>query len=114
MPSWNWSRSRSRFRWPTSTPASHSRTRHPSRPPASRGDGQRNRMSDALTQPLLTPGLPGIGGRIKVEPEDFDVEEIPAYEPAGSGDHLFLWIEKRDIGAEFFTRGVARRLGISP
>ena len=67
----------------------------------------------SLTPPLLTPTLSGIGGRIKAEPEDFDVEEIPAYEPAGTGDHLFLWIEKRDIGAEFFTRGVARRLGIS-
>jgi tRNA pseudouridine13 synthase len=67
-----------------------------------------------LNPPLLTPDLPGIGGRIKVEPEDFDVEEIPAYELAGTGDHLFLWIEKRDLGAEFFTRGVARRLGIPP
>ena len=73
-----------------------------------------NRMSDPLIPPLLTPDLPGIGGRIKVEPEDFEVEEIPAYEPAGTGDHLFLWIEKRDIGAEFFARGIARRLGIAP
>jgi tRNA pseudouridine13 synthase len=69
-------------------------------------------MSDLLIPPLLTPDLPGIGGSIKVEPEDFEVEEIAAYEPAGVGDHLFLWIEKRDIGAEYFTRGIARRLGI--
>jgi tRNA pseudouridine13 synthase len=62
--------------------------------------------------PLLTPDLPGTGGRIKVEPGDFEVEEIPAYEPAGSGDHLFLWIEKTDVGAEYFVRQVARRLGI--
>ncbi len=69
-------------------------------------------MSDPLIPPFLTPDLLGIGGRVKVEPEDFEVEEIPAYEPAGVGDHLFLWIEKRDIGAEFFTKGIARRLGI--
>jgi tRNA pseudouridine13 synthase len=62
---------------------------------------------------LLTPALPGIGGRIKVEPADFEVEEIPAYEPAGNGDHLFLWIEKTDLGAEYFIRQVARRLGIA-
>src|SRR5207248_1185751 len=31
--------------------------------------------------PLLTPDLPGVGGRIKAQPEDFEVEEIPAYEP---------------------------------
>src|SRR5438309_1775383 len=62
--------------------------------------------------PYLTAGLPGIGGRIKQEPEDFEVEEIPAYEPSGSGDFLYLWVEKRDLGAEYFTRQVARRLGL--
>ncbi|MBY0525888.1 MAG: tRNA pseudouridine(13) synthase TruD [Gemmataceae bacterium] len=62
--------------------------------------------------PLLTADLPGIGGRIKQAPEDFEVEEIPAYEPSGSGEFLYLWIEKRAMGAEFFARQVARRLGI--
>ena len=62
--------------------------------------------------PFLTPDRPGVGGRIKVEPADFEVEEIPAYDPAGTGDHLFLWVEKTDLGAEFFVRQVARRLGI--
>jgi tRNA pseudouridine13 synthase len=64
--------------------------------------------------PLLTQELPGIGGRIKHIPEDFDVEEIPAYQPSGQGEHLYLWIEKRDLGAEYFVRQVARRLGIAP
>ena len=64
--------------------------------------------------PLLTADLPGIGGRIKQEPEDFEVEEIPAYEPSGQGDFLYLWIEKRSMGAEYFSRQVARRLGIPP
>src|SRR4051812_27828557 len=64
--------------------------------------------------PLLTEHLPGIGGRIKVFPEDFEVEEIPAYEPSGSGDFLYLWMEKRDMGAEFFVRQLAKRLGITP
>jgi tRNA pseudouridine13 synthase len=73
-------------------------------------------MSENLLAPppLLTANLPGIGGRIKVEPEDFEVEEIPAYQPSGSGDFVYLWIEKRGMGAEFFTRQVARRLGIGP
>lgn len=62
--------------------------------------------------PLLTADLPGIGGRIKTEPEDFEVEEIPAYEASGSGEFLYLWLEKRDMGAEYFARQVARRLGI--
>src|SRR5580704_15830407 len=66
------------------------------------------------TPPLLTADLPGIGGRIKSEPEDFEVEEIPAYQPSGEGDHLYLWIEKRGMGAEYFVRQVARRLDIPP
>ena len=63
--------------------------------------------------PLLTADLPGIGGCIKTQPEDFEVEEIPAYQPFGRGDHLFLWVEKRDMGAEYFLRQVARRLDVS-
>src|SRR5262249_61514501 len=64
--------------------------------------------------PLLTAPLPGIGGSIKQVPDDFEVEEIPAYEPSGSGDFLYLWIEKRDMGAEYFARQIARRLEIPP
>ena len=64
--------------------------------------------------PLLTEDLPGIGGRIKQVPEDFEVDEIPAYEPCGTGGYLYLWLEKRGLGAEFFIRQLARRLGISP
>lgn len=62
--------------------------------------------------PLTTDPLPGLGGVIKTEPEDFDVEEIPAYQPSGSGDFLYLWVEKRGIGAEYFVRELARRLDI--
>jgi tRNA pseudouridine13 synthase len=63
--------------------------------------------------PLLTADLPGIGGQLKKELEDFEVEEIPAYLPSGQGDFLYLWIEKRGMGAEYFVRQVAQRLGIS-
>jgi tRNA pseudouridine13 synthase len=64
--------------------------------------------------PLVSTDLPGIGGRIKATPDDFEVEEIPAYEPSGSGEFLYLWVEKRDMGAEYFARQVAHRLGIAP
>jgi tRNA pseudouridine13 synthase len=69
-------------------------------------------LDDAFTPSLLTADLPGIGGKIKTNPEDFEVEEIPAYEPSGVGDFLYLWIEKRDMGAEYFTRQIARRLDL--
>src|SRR5437868_15235808 len=63
--------------------------------------------------PLVTATIEALGGRIKTEPEDFEVEEIPAYAPSGQGDFLYLWIEKRDMGAEYFQRQVARRLDIA-
>src|ERR1700740_3029053 len=71
-------------------------------------------FDDILKPPLITADLPGLGGRIRTQPEDFEVEEIPAYEPGGQGEFLYLWMEKRDLGAEFFTRQVAKRLGIAP
>jgi tRNA pseudouridine13 synthase len=42
----------------------------------------------------LTDQLPGTGGIIRQQPEDFQVEEIPLYEPCGEGDHLFITVEK--------------------
>ncbi|MFL5338690.1 MAG: tRNA pseudouridine(13) synthase TruD [Gemmataceae bacterium] len=71
-------------------------------------------MSNPIDPPLLTADLPGIGGTIRRQPEDFEVEEIPAYEPTGQGDHLFLWVEKRGVGAEFFVRQISKRLGVPP
>lgn len=71
-------------------------------------------LPDPVDWPRLTEVLPGISGRLKAVPEDFVVEEIPAYEPSGTGEHLFLWIEKRDVAAEQLTRHVARGLEISP
>ena len=68
----------------------------------------------AMTPPLFTPELPGVGGRIRVHDDDFDVEEVPSYEPSGSGEHLYIWVEKRGIAPEFFARTIAARLGISP
>jgi tRNA pseudouridine13 synthase len=62
--------------------------------------------------PFVTDTLPGIGGHIKEQPEDFEVEEVPAYEPSGEGPFLYLWIEKRDMGAEYFVRMLARRLDL--
>ncbi|MDA1013267.1 MAG: tRNA pseudouridine(13) synthase TruD [Planctomycetota bacterium] len=61
--------------------------------------------------PCLTTS-PGIHGRIKTDVEDFVVEEIPAYEPSGSGDHLFLWVEKRDLSGERLLDHLARQLGV--
>lgn len=47
--------------------------------------------------PRLTADLPGVGGRIRHEFDDFQVDELPLYEPQGQGPHTYLWIEKRGI-----------------
>ncbi len=64
--------------------------------------------------PLLTADLPGISGTLKTHPEDFTVDEIPAYAASGDGEHLFLWIEKRGVAADELTRHLSRTLDISP
>ena len=51
-------------------------------------------------------------GVIKSSPEDFVVEEIPAYEPTGEGTHLFLQIEKRGLTTDAAVRAVTKALGI--
>ena len=70
--------------------------------------------ADAQDLPYLTANLPGIGGQLKEAPEDFVVEEIPAYEPSGEGQHLFLWIEKRDLPHDLLLRRLSKLLEISP
>lgn len=47
--------------------------------------------------PFVTPELPGLGGRVRASPEDFRVEELPAYLPQGTGSHLYLKVEKRAL-----------------
>ena len=70
--------------------------------------------SEIETLPFLTPDLPGIGGQLKQTPEDFVVDEIPVYEPGGTGEHLFLWLEKRDVSAPYLVKNLARELQINP
>ncbi len=63
--------------------------------------------------PYATPELPGTGGQIRAEPEDFEVEEVPAYEPCGEGPHLFLWVEKRGRNTRDVGRELAQALRVA-
>jgi tRNA pseudouridine13 synthase len=63
--------------------------------------------------PYLTPDLPGIGGRMRVEIDDFIVEEVPAYDPCGEGEHTFFGVEKRDVSTLALIQQLAQALGIS-
>jgi tRNA pseudouridine13 synthase len=56
----------------------------------------------------------GPPGRIKEHPEDFVVEEIPAYEPSGSGSHVFIRFTKTDLTTLDAVRRIASALGCDP
>lgn len=64
--------------------------------------------------PWRTAHLPGLGGRLGLDPEDFVVEEIPAYTPTGEGAHCYVWIEKRDLTTEMAIGLLARAAGCNP
>lgn len=67
-----------------------------------------------IAQPLpyLTEDYPGIGGRIRVQLDDFIVEEIPLYKPCGEGQHCYLFVEKRGISTLELVARLARALGV--
>ncbi|MDD5086010.1 MAG: tRNA pseudouridine(13) synthase TruD [Candidatus Omnitrophica bacterium] len=60
----------------------------------------------------LTEDIPGIGGRLYAEPEDFFVEEIPLYRPAGAGEHVYCEIEKRDLTTREAISRISRALSV--
>ena len=49
----------------------------------------------------------------RTHPEDFDVEEIPAYLPDGTGEHIYLWVEKRDVAAGDLISHLSRTLKVN-
>jgi tRNA pseudouridine13 synthase len=64
--------------------------------------------------PYLTADLPGIGGVLRAQDEDFFVDEEPAYLPQGSGDHVFVRIEKRGLTTPQAIDQLAKATGVSP
>ncbi|MFH2007306.1 MAG: tRNA pseudouridine(13) synthase TruD [bacterium] len=67
-----------------------------------------------MSLPFATPALPGTGGRIGPGPEDFRVQEIPAYSPQGEGAHCFVRIRKTGITSFEAVARLARAVGIRP
>lgn len=63
--------------------------------------------------PFFTTEFPGIGGTIKNRPEDFFVQEIPAYPPSGQGEHVLVEIQKIGLTTFAAIERIARVHGIS-
>ncbi len=57
-------------------------------------------------------GGPSGTGQLKLSADDFQVEEQLSFEPEGSGEHVFLKIEKRGENTEFVVRHLARFAGV--
>ncbi|MBK8940093.1 MAG: tRNA pseudouridine(13) synthase TruD [Polyangiaceae bacterium] len=54
--------------------------------------------------------LPAVS--FKERPEDFVVDEVPAYEPSGEGDHLYVTFRKTSLTTDEAVRRLARALGV--
>ncbi len=68
-----------------------------------------------MSAPSASPSLPRLPrGRIKAAPEDFVVDELPAYLPSGVGEHLYVHFTKRNLTTEAATRAIAQALGVHP
>jgi tRNA pseudouridine13 synthase len=69
---------------------------------------------DALQVALagLRAGMPPLGGRIKSDQEDFVVEEIPAYEPCGAGDHVYLRHRRKGRATRELVLDLAREFDL--
>ncbi len=60
----------------------------------------------------ITQDVPGTGGVIKQRAGDFFVEEIPLYQPSGEGEHIYLFVEKRDLSTFELVNILARHFNV--
>lgn len=51
---------------------------------------------------------------IRATPDDFFVEELPAYGPSGEGEHVLVYVEKRSLTTDEAALRLARALGVEP
>ena len=59
-------------------------------------------------------GDPPVTGQIRTQPEDFRVTENLGFEPTGEGEHLWLWLEKREQNTVFIATELARAAQVHP
>jgi tRNA pseudouridine13 synthase len=67
---------------------------------------------------FLTSDVPGIGGRVRERPEDFLVDEIPAYEPSGGDrgttgtEHIAMLVQKTGMSTIEMVEVIATHFGV--
>lgn len=65
-----------------------------------------------MTEAARAHGAPALAARIRTSPEDFFVEELPAFEASGVGEHLLLTVEKRGMNTTFAAKRIAAWAGV--
>lgn len=63
--------------------------------------------------PRAHGGAP-LTGRLRTDPDDFQVVERLGYEPSGSGEHVFLRVRKRERNSHDVADQLARLAGVAP
>ena len=51
-------------------------------------------------------------GMLKLNPEDFQVDEIPLMSPCGEGEHIYLHIKKREVNTHWVARLLSEKFGV--
>jgi len=69
---------------------------------------------EAALDPPRAHGAPLCSGRLRVEPEDFVVEELLGFEAAGTGQHVLLRVRKRNANTQWIAGELARACGCRP
>jgi tRNA pseudouridine13 synthase len=59
-------------------------------------------------------GEPPLRARLRVQPEDFFVDEDLGFSPDGAGEHVFVRVEKRGANTEWVAKQIARFAGVAP
>lgn len=60
----------------------------------------------------LAFGAPLLTARIRTTPDDFQVDELPAFEASGEGEHLLLHIRKRGANTVHVAKVLAKWAGL--
>ncbi len=67
-----------------------------------------------MTLPYLTTSVAPIEAEFRSTLDDFEVEEVAAYAPSGSGEHVFAFIEKRGLTTKDAVRALCDHVGADP
>lgn len=82
---------------------------HPETPPPTPTP---NAQSSPVHWPFLTRDVAALPAAIKRRYEDFEVDELPLYEPCGEGEHVYVHFEKAGLATMRAVNDLARALGL--